>query len=310
MVLNEIQRIDADNIPPHIRRLYTQASLLACWGNVLLLLAKAAAAAISGSSAIHADAANSASDVAYSMLMGLGLWISLRPPDPSHPHGHRRIESLVSVIIGAAMAGAGYEAARTGWGTWREGARPILSIWAWLVPIGAALVKSGMYLVARQIGAKAGSPAITASARDNLSDVISSGMALAGVLGSRYLFATADPLAAFVVALWIFRSAWEVLRDSIRQLIGGAASPQLARSVIHAAQSVPGVLDVHQVIIEYVGPQVRADIHIDMDGKLALSQVHRVGDAVREAVEALPEVDHAFVHVEPIREAPNEPAGS
>lgn len=297
--MGEIQRVDIDNVPPHTRRLYLQASLVALLGNALLVLGKGAAALVSGSSALYADAANSAADVAYSLLMGVGLWLSLQPPDPGHPHGHRRIESLVSLFIGGAMMLAGVEAVRVGWRTWVQGPQPITSIWAYIALVATVLAKGGMFLVVRRLGQRANSPAILASARDNLSDVISSAMALVGILGSIYFFAAADPLAAFVVAAWIFYSAWIVLRESISHLIGGAAPPELTDEVVDAAMTVPGVLDVHQVIIEYVGPQVRADMHIDMDGQLTLDQVHAASDAVREAVEALAEVDHAFVHVEP-----------
>ena len=97
--MGEIQRVDIDNVSPHTRRLYVQASIVALLGNVLLVIGKGAAALVSGSSALYADAANSAADVAYSMLMGVGLWLALQPPDPGHPHGHRRIESLVSLFI-------------------------------------------------------------------------------------------------------------------------------------------------------------------------------------------------------------------
>lgn len=86
----------------------------------------------------------------------------------------------------------------------------------------------------------------------------------------------------------------------MRQLIGGAAPPELTQAVIDAAHSVPGVVDVHQVIIEYVGPQVRADVHIDMDSSARLDEVHEVSDAVRAAIEEMAEVDHAFIHVEPV----------
>lgn len=309
MVLSEIQRVDTDEVEPHIRRQYTRASLIALLGNALLLVSKGIVARTSGSSAIYADAANSASDVAYSVLMLVGLWLSLKPADVSHPHGHRRIEPLVSMSIGIMMTLAGIEAARTGITTWQSGPRPITSVWALIIPLVSALLKGGMYYSVRRLGQTAGSPALLASAQDHLSDMLSSGMVLAGVAASRMIWHAADPLAALLVSLWILRSALSILREGVNQLIGGAASAELFQSVAEAARSVPGVLNVHQVIIEYIGPQVRADIHINMDGALTLDEVHRVSDAVREDVEALKEVDHAYVHVEPLGTGRNDLRG-
>ena len=298
--MTDVLRVDEDNVPPHTRGLYLRASALALVGNLLLVAAKGAAAWVSGSSAVFADAANSASDVAYSLLMGIGLWLSLRPPDEGHPHGHRRIEPLVSVVIGLMMGLAGVQAARTGVDTLRTGPSAITSVWAYVVPLLTVAIKGVMYRIIRRIGEEAHSPALRASAKDNLMDVVSSAMALVSVGASALVTPYADPVGAFLVALWILRGAYGVLAEGIRQLIGGAADPALTQAVIDAAHSVPGVLDVHQVIIEYVGPQVRADIHIDMSGQASLDEVHEVSDAVRAAIEEMAEVDHAYVHVEPI----------
>jgi len=41
-------------------------------------------------------------------------------------------------------------------------------------------------------------------------------------------------------------------------------------------------------------------VHIDMDRRANLEEVHEVSDAVRAAIEEMAEVDHAFIHVEPI----------
>ena len=302
VALAEVQRIDEDNVPPHTRRLYLRASVIALVGNLALMGAKGFAAALSGSSAVYADAANSAADVFYSLFLGVALWLSLRPPDLGHPHGHRRIEPLVSVVIGLAMGYAGVQAAIMGWRALRAGPEAITSIWAYLVPVGTVAVKYWMYRTVRRIGEEAHSPALRASARDNLMDVVSSATALVGVAASRFIAPIADPLAAFAVAVWILRGAYEVFSEGVRQLIGGGASPELTQAVIDAAQSVPGVVDVHQVIVEYVGPQVRADVHIDMDRRANLEEVHEVSDAVRAAIEEMAEVDHAFIHVEPIGE--------
>jgi len=299
-----LQEVELDRVSPRTRRLYTLASALALVGNLALLLAKALASRVSGSSAIYADAANSASDVAYSVLMGVGLWCSLRPPDLGHPHGHRRIEPLVSLAIGGLMAFAAYQGARAGWGAWVAGTRPTLGTWPVVVLLGTGVVKALMYVTTRRLGNRANSPALLASARDHLSDTVSSATALIGLILSRWLF-VADPVAAWLVSAWILRNAIEILRDGIDQVIGGAASPELRQAIIEAVQGVSEVIEAERVIIEHVGPQVYADIHIKMDGEATLYRAHYVSHIVRETVEALDDVDHAYVHVEPLPPYPD-----
>ncbi len=294
------RRIARQDPNDNIARLYRRAGLVAIIGNVALLAAKGLAAWASGSSAIYADAANSGSDVAYSLLMVVGLWMSVQPADTSHPHGHARIEPLVSLAIGAMMALAGYEAARQGISAWRAGPQPILSRWALAAPVVTVAVKTGMFVLVRRIGRAVSSPAIQASARDNLSDIFTSSVALLGVGASRLALPAADPVAALLVSVWILRNAWAVLSEAIRQLTGGSASPELHHAVEQATLAVPGVRGIEQIVTEFVGPKVWVDVHVFMDDHHTLSNVHRLSHAVRAVLEAVTGVDRAFVHVEPL----------
>ena len=82
--------------------------------------------------------------------------------------------------------------------------------------------------------------------------------------------------------------------------MGRSASEDLTARIISVASAVPGVLAVHQVVADHVGPQVRVDMHIDVDGEITIREAHSIADQVQMEVEALPAVDLAFVHVEPI----------
>jgi cation diffusion facilitator family transporter len=280
-------------------RFYRQATWVAIGGNVVLAVAKGAVAWLSGSSAVLSDAANSFSDVLYSLTMATGLRLARRPADEGHPQGHSRFEPLVGLLIAVAMGVAGVTAIREGIHRFLSGAVAIDPGWPTVALMGSALVKVVMYLLARRAGRLACSPAIRASARDNLADVITSAAALVGVWGSRLVHPLFDPGAGIVVALWVFRAAWDILHENVGYLAGQCAPPELVAQIVAAASAVPRVLSVHQVIADYVGPQLRVDMHIDVDGGITLRQAHAIADQVQAQVEALPAVDLAFIHVEP-----------
>ena len=83
-------------------------------------------------------------------------------------------------------------------------------------------------------------------------------------------------------------------------LIGRGADLELTEKIAEAAFSVSEVADVHRIVAEYVGPQLRVDMHINVDGDIPLSKAHKIGEDVRNAVEELEEVDLVYVHIEPI----------
>jgi cation diffusion facilitator family transporter len=289
-----------EHVPdPGRRRLYNRAIALTLLGNLLLAVSKGVVAYLSGSVALYADAANSASDVLYSLLLVLGLWVAQQPPDLSHPQGHSRFEPLVGLLVAFAMAYAGYEAAGASVERFLAGGRAVEPGLPTLVLLASAAVKAGMYVAIHRIARSLTSPSLDAAARDNLSDVLTSVAAFIGTVGSAFLHPLLDPIAGIVVALWIFRAVFEVASENLKYLTGAGGPPEVREKVARVAAQVPGVRNVHQVITDYAGPQLVADLHINVDGHISLFEAHAIADEVVRVLEELGEVDRVYVHLEP-----------
>lgn len=285
---------------PEQGRLYRQALILTLGGNLLLAVGKGVAAYVSGSVALYADAANSVSDVFYSLMMVLGLWVAQRPPDISHPQGHSRFEPLVGISVAFSMGLAGYEAARTALIRFQMGGLAVEAGLPAVVLLISALIKVFMFLRIRTLARSLHSPTLATTAKDNLSDVLTSTAAFVGAFGSSLIHPLADPIAGFLVAAWIFRAAFLAVRENLGFLTGAGASEEVRQQIAAAAQEIPGVQAVHHLMAEYVGPQLVVDLHINVDTNLPLKDTHAIEDAVVARLEAIPEVDRAYVHIEPV----------
>jgi len=285
---------------PEQERNYRVALFITMGGNLALAVAKGVVAFISGSAALYADAANSVSDVVYSVFMVLGLWAALRPPDLSHPQGHSRYEPLVGLAVTASMALAGFEAARNAISRYTSGSlTPITLDLPVIILLASALVKVGMYYSIHRISRRILSPTLATTARDNLSDVLTSLAAFVGIIGSNFIHPLADPVAGLLVALWIFRNAFIAGRENLGFLTGRGAGREEVEAFIAAAESVPGVIKVHHIMTDYVGPRLMVDLHINVDGNKTLNESHNISDTVIQVLESFPNVDRAYVHVEP-----------
>jgi len=284
---------------PEQQSLYRQALIITVLGNIFLAVAKALAASISGSAALFADAANSISDVLYSLLMVLGLNVAQRPPDLSHPQGHGRFEPLVGLMVSFSMAFAGFEAARAAFERFSTGGLAVEPGMPSLVLAGSALVKAGMFWSITRLARSLHSPTLETTAKDNLSDVLTSIAAFAGIFGSRFVHPLFDAGAGFIVSAWIFRAAFNAARENLRFLTGAGASAELREEIVKVASSVPGVLRVHHTMTEYVGPSLVVDLHINVSGQMQLKNAHAISDEVANRLQALPEVDRAYIHLEP-----------
>lgn len=285
---------------PERNKAFQTALIITLTGNLLLAIAKGLVAYFSGSVALYADAANSVSDVIYSVAMAVGLWMVMQPPDLSHPQGHARFEPLVGLVVALMMGIAGYEALRSSVSRFFSGGGMIDIDLPTIVLLASAGVKTAMFFVLRRMAERVSSVSLQVIARDNLGDVLASFAALVGILGSRFIHPIFDPLAGLLVALWIFKAAFEAGRDNLGFLTGAGADDTLRQKIIEITSQVEGVSQVHHMMSEYVGPQLVVDLHINLPGETTLEEVHEVTDRVIETLEALPEIDRAYVHVEPL----------
>ncbi|MHB0922379.1 MAG: cation diffusion facilitator family transporter [Bellilinea sp.] len=280
-------------------RLFKIALVITIVANVVLAISKGLAAYFSGSVALYSDAANSISDVLYSILLVIGLRMAMRPPDLSHPQGHSRFEPLVGLAVSFSMAFAGYEAGRTSLERFIEGGLAVEPGLPSLVLIFSAAVKVGMFFAIRKIARQVHSPTLGTTAQDNLNDVYTSLAAFIGAVGSSLIHPLMDPSAGILVALWIFRSAYRAAREHLNFLTGAGASEELRLKIMETVEGVPGVLGVHHLMTDYSGPRLVVDLHINVDGETRLRDTHEITDKVIASLEKFPEIDRTYVHVEP-----------
>lgn len=286
------------------RKSYVRAFYITIIGNLLLVAVKAVVASLTGSAALYAETANSASDVVYSLLMVFGLWISQKPPDHSHPQGHSRFEPLVGLLVTFSMAFAGYQAASTSILKLLAGGIAVKPGLPTLVLAMTAITKGVMYYAILQLSQKTQSPALHATAQDNLTDVMTSSAAFLGILGSYYVSPLLDPIAGLLVSAWIFKAVIGLVLENIKYITGGSADKDIVEQILHITNSVQGVLRVHELVTEYVGPRLVVEMHVNVRGDLPLTEAHRINDEiVNRVLHNVQDVDRVYVHLEPENES-------
>jgi len=281
-------------------RALRRVGLLVLGVNLALFLAKGAVYAQSGSLAVGSEAVNSLADGVYSFVIVGGLYLTTRPPDFKHPHGHERIEPFVSLFVALGIFAAGgavlWQAASALLSGDVASARGPAAV---TVLAGAGVVKFLLYRYCLRVGTERNSPALVATALDSRNDILTAGAALVGVLGAAAGYPLLDPLAAAVVSVGIVYTGVEVVRDNVDYLVGAAPPDDLREEIVRRALAHPDVEGAHDVIAHYVGPEIDVSLHIEVEGDRTLREAHDIETAVSDSIRDIAEVDDAFVHVDP-----------
>jgi cation diffusion facilitator family transporter len=270
--------------------------------NLLLAMIKMAAGIVGHSHAVVADAVHSLSDLVtdFALIVGVHFWS--KPADEDHPHGHHRIETLVTVVIGLLLGGVAVGLvvdAVTGGHRAGEPTPGGLALAAALLSIA---VKEALYRWTAAVGERVRSPALVANAWHHRSDALSSlpaAVAVAVALVNPSL-AVVDRIGAVVVCGFILYAAWRIVTPALAQLVDTAAPPDQRRRLEALALSVTGVLDAHALRTRYVGPNLAVDLHVVVAPDLNVEQGHAIGESVRrKLIDEVPEVHDVLVKVEP-----------
>ncbi|WP_158055697.1 cation diffusion facilitator family transporter [Halorussus halophilus] len=277
-----------------------RVGLLVLVANLLLVVAKGAVWWSTGSLAVGSEAVNSLADVAYSAVVLAGLYLTTRPPDFSHPHGHERIEPFVSLFVAVGVFAAGGAVLWRSTTTVLSGDVAVTASPAAVVVLaGTAVVKFGLYRYCLSVSDETRSPAVKATALDNRNDILTAGAALVGVLGGFFGFPILDPLAAGVVSVGILYTGWEIVQDNVDYLVGSAPPDDLRADIVRRALVHPEVKGAHDVVAHYVGPEIDVSLHIEVEGDRTLWEAHDIETAVVESIRSIDEVDDVFVHIDP-----------
>ena len=281
----------------------TRVSVVSILGNALLSLLKLLAGILAHSGAMISDAVHSASDVFSSIIVIIGVKLSVKEADREHPYGHERFECVAAIILSVVLVVTGLLIGRSAIESIISADRSALVI-PGVLALCAAIVsivsKEGMYWYTRHYAKRLDSSALMANAWHHRSDALSSVGALIGIAGARMGFPILEPIASLVICLFILKAAYDIFREAVGKMVDRSCDEETEQALRECALSQDGVLGVDAIQTREFGSRIYVDIEIRADGSLSLSESHAVAEAVHDRIEEqFPKVKHIMVHVNP-----------
>lgn len=261
-----------------------RTSLVGIVANVVLAAFKAFIGIVSNSIAITLDAVNNLSDALSSVITIVGTKLASKPPDAKHPLGYGRIEYLTSTIISFIVLYAGVTSLVESAKKVIDPEAPDYSVASLVIIASAVLVKLVLGRYVRGVGQKVGSDSLVASGSDALFDAILSTSTLAAAIIYLTTGLSLEALVGVVISVFIVKAGWEMLGESLSQILGEGMDPNLALEVKEAACQVEGVYAAYDTFLHAYGPQLYVcDMHVEVDDRLMAGQI----DEITRCIQAL-----------------------
>lgn len=269
------------------------AALTGIIGNTFLTVFNIAVGIISGSYALIAEGEHTLSDVATSIIAYVGFKFANKPADAEHPLGHGRAEAISGLIIVVFLALVAYEiisgAIRKLFFSQTITAPSELAGVMAIIGIITNLIMSQTII---SIGKNIHSPAIVADGQHQRVDILSSLAILIGVIVSRLGYTKVDAIIGFFIGLVVVKTAFEVGKDNIDNIMGKVPSKELIENIKKEALSVKGVYGIHDIRVNYLGSYATVTFHIELDPNLSLNESHIIVHQVQNRVENKIDIIH------------------
>jgi cation diffusion facilitator family transporter len=279
-----------------------RASAVGIVTNFGLAIIKIVVGVVGNSYALIADGIESTSDIVSSFIVWSGLRIASQPPDADHPYGHGKAESLAGMIVAVALLGA---AALIAWQSVGEIITPH-HVPAWFTLPTLALViaaKETLFRFVQKTGRTLDSTALKSDAWHHRSDALTSAAAFIGIsvalIGGKG-YESADDWAALFACTIIAFNGLRLLKPALGEVMDAAVEAETQGKIRSLAGGVAGVAAIEKCRVRKSGLGLCMDIHVEVDGRLTVSEGHEIAHRVKDALTTSDlRVADVVVHIEP-----------
>lgn len=285
-------------------RMATYASISVA---AVLVLAKTIAWAVTDSVALLATLIDSTLDVLASLVNLFAVRHALMPADKEHRFGHGKAEALAGLGQSAFIAGS------AGFLLLESGRRllnpvPLESYGPGLIVMGFSIALTLCLITfQRHVIRKTNSTAIKADALHYRTDFMVNGSVIVALVLAIEGWGGFDALFAIGIAIYILYSSWEIVRQSLNDLMDRELPNEEREEIERIAIRHEDVLGLHELRSRRSGIATFIQLHLEVDDSLTVLQAHQISDEVELALQQAYPTAEIIIHIDPASIVPLEP---
>lgn len=278
-----------------------KAALLSILAYLFLAAIKVIIGLIGHSDALFADGLNNTTDVIASVALLIGLRISRIPPDADHAYGHRRTETISSLVASFIMLLVGLEVIFNSISNLFKGNFAAPNTLTAIVAFFSGIFMFGIYLYNIRLAKKIESQAVKAAALDNRSDALVSFGAFIGIIFALFGLPWVDAVTALLVGILIGYTAVKIFFDAAHSLTDGFDVSKL-ETIHDLVRDVADVKEIKDIKARFNGNRIWIDLTVAVDPDLNVVRSHEITEQIEQAIRSKFPTAYTLVHIEPFFE--------
>ena len=258
-------------------RVIVRVSIVGIIANIFLAGFKAVVGVLSSSVAVILDAVNNLSDALSSIITIIGAKLANKQPDKKHPLGHGRVEYLSTMAISIIILYAGFTSLIESVKKIIHPITPDYSVTSLIIISVAVVVKIFLGTYVKRNGQRVNSDSLVASGTDALFDSIISAATLLAAIIFTVSGLSLESYLGVIISVIIIKSGFEMLRDTISEILGERVDPEIAHKIKQIIISFPEVRGAYDLILHNYGPdRLIGSVHIEIPEDMTAREMDKL----------------------------------
>jgi len=250
--------------------------------------------------ALLGDTLHNYADALTAVPLAIAFIVGRRAATRSYTYGFGRGEDLAGIIVVVLIAlSAGY----AGYEAVMRFANPGEVHHLWVLAAAGVTGFLGNEIVAQyrmRTGRRIGSAALVADGLHARTDGFTSLAVVLSALGAWMGFPLADPIIGVLITVAILFVLRDAAREVYRRLMD-AVDPHLVDQAEQVIRTSPGVVDVSDVRLRWLGHSLLAEARVTVDSSVSLVDAHHLSHQVEhDLVHGVRRLTAATIHTEPL----------
>lgn len=266
--------------------------------NALVAGAKVIYGLITNSVAMMSDGFHSVFDSTSNVIGLIGIWIASRPPDEKHPYGHKKYETLFTIIIAVMLFTTCFEILKKAYQSFHEDHRTNVTQTSFLIMLVTMGVNIFVMFYEKKKGKLLGSEFLIADAKHTKSDILVSLTVIMSLVFTKMGYHRADIIVGLIIAVFIAKIGYEILKNASEVLVDTVCMDTSAIEFV--VSSVEGAKGCHEIRTRGSVNAIYLDLHVVVDRNISTEKSHSIADSIEEKIKKnFPSVVDIVVHIEP-----------
>jgi len=286
--------ITRKNYTVEVRRVLVFTLIL----NSVVALAKILYGYFTNSIAMTSDGFHSFFDGISNVVGLVGIWIASHPPDEEHPYGHKKFETLFTIIIAVMIFATCFQILRKVYFSFAEVHRTIVTSTSFIIMLLTMGVNVFVMIYESRKGKQLGSDFLVADAMHTKSDIFASLAVIVSLILTRAGYYYADTIVGIIITFFIARIGYKILKDASSVLVDSICIDTSA--IEYVVNKVEGVKGCHEIRTRGPVNAVYVDLHVLVDKTMPIEKAHGIAERVEKKLkQEFPTIVDIIVHIEP-----------